>query len=117
MFCFRNLYYNFSAHVLPVNKNTKPCGEVHAVVLLRQPNDGAGSGALPMETDKLAGMLAELEEEDVVPGLTALYSYLTLFQPPSVRRIRPGNIKGHRTRQHQVWAKTLLHLHLIFVQV
>ena len=117
MFCFRNLYYNFSAHVLPVNKKTKPCGEVHAVVLLRQPNDGAGSGALPMETDKLAKLDPVLEEEDVVPGLTALYSYLTLFQPPSVRRIRPGNIKGHRTRQHQVWAKTLLHLHLIFVQV
>ena len=100
-----------------MNKKIKPCGEVHAVVLLRQPNDGAGSGALPMETDKLAKLDPVSEEEDVVPGLTALYSYLTLFQPPSVRRIRPGNIKGHRTHRHQVWAKTLFPLHFIFVQV
>ena len=95
------------------NEKLIPCGEVHAVLVLRQPNDGAGSGALPMETDMLA-KLDPVEEEDVVPGLTALYSYLTLFQPPSVRRIRPGNIKGHRT---QVWAKTLSPLHFIFVQV
>ena len=49
-----------------MSQNKRPCGEVHAVVVLRQPNGGAGSGDPSVETEKKG---ERGEDEDMVPGL------------------------------------------------